>query len=232
MQPFFGPVGLFYRSSGMQLPRKGQSMYEYKWNRAVGWLWPEAKLEERFDAGSPRELRGRPLAWWRVVGTETRCPLRWRRDLRLRSVYAASSVTFAACGVAAAAAFGASRFDASLLALVAVSSFQADVTYLGVDHGWRTLDTVLAVVLVGRYAALAARRVFLAGHLLHAVAVPPLALALRCFAASQRSTTFPERSAHHTRWHFLLQLALLLVLWAEDVHLRGAAAAGPAAARS
>ena len=109
MQPFFGPVGLFYRSSGMQLPRKGQSMYEYKWNRAVGWLWPEAKLEERFDAGSPRELRGTPLAWWRVVGPETRCPLRWRRDLRLRSAYAASSVTFAACGVAAAAAFRAGQ---------------------------------------------------------------------------------------------------------------------------
>ena len=205
-----------YQSSGMRLKRRGESRFDMEWRYAVGWLYPEAKLEEKFSI-SPREASGRPLPWWRVIGPETRCPLKWRRDLRRASCYALSSATFAAVGAAGLFLFGAPRRDAALLTAVAVTSLQADVTYLGVDHAWRTADTLLAVALIVRYVGLAVARAF-SGVFAHAAAVPPLVAALRCFALSQRSTTFRERARHHTRWHLLLQLALLVVLAAEHAH--------------
>ena len=148
-----------YKSSGMRLKRRGESRFDMEWRYAVGWLFPEAKLEEKFSI-SPREARGHPLPWWRVIGPETRCPLKWRRDLRRASCYALSSATFAAVGFAGLFFFGASRRDAALLTAVAVTSLQADVTYLGVDHAWRTADTLLAVALIARYVGLAVARAF------------------------------------------------------------------------
>ena len=163
----------------------------------------------------PREREGKPLAWWRLVGPETRCPLRWRRDLKVVSVYALSSLTFGLCGLAAFYTFGAPRFDTLLLCAVAVTSWQADVTYLGIDHGWRTLDTVLAVMLVMRYVALALRRLALASWA-HGAAFPPFVLSLLCFLRSQRSNNFKTRARLQACWHFALQASLLLLLRAEE----------------
>ena len=185
-----------------------------EWRHQVGWLYPARDLHRRFRQ-SPREREGKPLAWWRLVGPETRCPLRWRRDLKVLSVYALSSLTFGLCGLAAVFWFGAPRADALLLCAVAVTSWQADVTYLGVDHGWRTLDTVLAVVLVLRYVALALRRLALASWA-HGAAFPPFVLALLCFLRSQRSNDFEARARLQALWHFALQVSLLLLLRAEE----------------
>ena len=185
-----------------------------EWRRQVGWLYPARDIHRRFER-SPREREGKPLAWWRLVGPETRCPLRWRRDLKVVSVYAFSSITFAACGLAAVFWFGAPRADALLLCAVAVTSWQADVTYLGIDHGWRTLDTVLAVMLVMRYVALALRRLALASWA-HGAAFPPFVLSLLCFLRSQRSNNFKTRARLQACWHFALQASLLLLLRAEE----------------
>ena len=188
-----------------------------EWRRQVGWLYPARDVHRRFRQ-NPREREGKPLAWWRLVGPETRCPLRWRRDLKVVSVYAFSSTTFAACGLAAFHVFGAPRFDMLLLCAVAVTSWQADVTYLGIDHGWRTLDTVLAVVLVMRYVALALRRLALASWA-HGAAFPPFVLALLCFLRSQRSNDFEARARLQALWHFALQASLVVLLRAESYHL-------------
>lgn len=91
--------------------------------------------------------------------------------------------------------------------------------YLGVDHGWRTLDTALAVVMIARYLGLAAARV-LERSAAHALALPPFLISLACFVRSQRATTFRKRAGLHARWHFWLQAALLALLRAEGA--RGA----------
>ena len=185
-----------------------------EWRRQVGWLYPARDIHHRFHQ-NPREREGKPLAWWRLVGPETRCPLRWRRDLKTVSVYALSSLTFGLCGLAAFYTFGAPRFDMLLLCAVAVTSWQADVTYLGIDHGWRTLDTVLAVMLVMRYVALALRRLALASWA-HGAAFPPFVLSLLCFLRSQQSNNFKTRARLQACWHFALQASLLLLLRAEE----------------
>ena len=181
-----------------------------EWRRHVGWLYPTHNIAHRFTE-NPRERSGQKLAWWRLLGPETRCPLRWRRELRVKSLYALSSVMFAPCGLVAVYAYGAPRMDAVLLGGIALTSYQSDVTYLGIDHAWRTLDTVLAVMLVLRYVALAVVRASRA----HAAAVPPFALALLCFLRSQRAASFLERATYQACWHAALQASLLVLLRAE-----------------
>jgi hypothetical protein len=115
-----------------------------EWAAAIGWCHPHAGIHEMRPP--PPRVSG-DLAWWRVIGPETRSPLAWRRELRWCSVYTLSSATFAACGVVALAAKRLTWVESLPLIAVGVTSFQADVSYLGIDHGWRTVDTVLAIGL-------------------------------------------------------------------------------------
>ena len=69
----------------MAVGTRARAKNNEEWRRQVGWLYPARDLHRRFRQ-SPREREGKPLAWWRLVGPETRCPLRWRRDLKVVSV--------------------------------------------------------------------------------------------------------------------------------------------------
>lgn len=135
--------------------------------------------------------------------------------------YALSSLTFAASGALALAAGRVDRREASLLFLVGITSFQADVTYLGIRHHWRTADTIVALALVLAYVGRAAHRVVAHGELARALAFGPFLWAIRAFGASQRSATFRERRDHHIRWHFGLQAALLLLVFDASELARG-----------
>ena len=101
---------------------------------------------------------------------------------------------------------------------VAVSSFQSDVTFLGIDHHWRTLDTVLALALTFFYVAQASAGVFVSNEWSRLLSLPPLTLAVKCFVNSQQAATFPERSHYHIRWHFWMQGALLIFLAADNMY--------------
>ena len=72
----------------------------------------------------------------------------WRAELRVCSVYSLSSLSFAAVGLLALLCGRATYLEGALLSLTGLTSFQADVTFLGIDHAWRTADTALAVGLV------------------------------------------------------------------------------------
>ena len=61
-----------------------ETAVEVEWDEAVGWLWPRHDIH-RLKAPARNSADG--LAWWRVIGPETRCPLRWRPELKLVSVY-------------------------------------------------------------------------------------------------------------------------------------------------
>ena len=149
------------------------------------------------------------LAWWRVIGPETRTDILWRAELRVCSVYALSSLSFSAVGLVALAGGRVSIVEGLLLIFVGVTSFQADVTFLGIDHMWRTLDTLLALGLVLFYVIQAIIERSAASLL----AFVPLGWAIRSFVKSQASVTFKQRAYHHINWHFGVQIALLMLLF-------------------
>ena len=126
------------------------------WARAVGWCWPAPGIHLL-----RKPSRAQPLAWWRLIGPETRADVLWRAELRVCSVYALSSLTFTAVGLVALLCGRATFLEGALLGLTGLTSFQAGVTFLGIDHAWRTADTSLAVdrEILRRARARAAQRV-------------------------------------------------------------------------
>ena len=178
------------------------------WARAVGWCRPAADIHLL-----RKPSRARPVAWWKLIGPETRADVLWRAELRVCSVYSLSSLSFAAVGLLALLCGRATYLEGALLSLTGLTSFQADVTFLGIDHAWRTADTALAVGLVAYYVA----RALVRHSAWSLAALVPLAAALRSFYLSQRSVTFRERAYHHTGWHFGVQFALLLLIFGDAV---------------
>ena len=66
------------------------------WARAVGWCRPAADIHLL-----RKPSRARPVAWWKLIGPETRADVLWRAELRVCSVYSLSSLSFAAVGLLA-----------------------------------------------------------------------------------------------------------------------------------
>ena len=178
-------------------------------NAARGWCWPVRDIHLL----APPARRA-PLPFWRLIGPETRCALAWRAELSAGyRVYALSSLTFGLVGAIAYLGARATALEAGLLAAVGLTSFQADVTYLGVDHPWRTADTLLATGITSFYLA----RAFAEGSACSLAPLLPFGWAARCFARSQAARTFAERARWHVHWHFAVQAALLLLLFGETV---------------
>lgn len=177
------------------------------WNRAVGWCWPSKRIHLLRKPDAPA------IPWWKVIGPETRTQLLWRKDLRVCSVYSWSCLSFSAVGIVAMAFHAIGWINGVLLILTGFTSFQSDVTFLGIDHGWRTVDTVLALGQVGYYVI----RAIIAHSPFSLLAFVPLAWAVGAFVKSQAAETFKDRSYWHINWHFGVQLALLMLIFRESL---------------
>lgn len=170
---------------------------------ARGWLRPAKDIHMM-----PRPPSA-PLPFWHIIGPETRCDISWRAEARLLSVYTLSCVTFAAVGLGALWAQRIGALEACSLGAVGLTSFQADFTFLGVDHHWRTADTLLATSIIIYYLVDALRD----PRMFSIAALATLAWSLQCFGRSQCARSFVERARWHMLWHFGVQGALMLYLF-------------------
>lgn len=93
-----------------------------------------------------------------------------------------------------------------------ITSFYSDVTYLGIETIWRSIDTILAVSQISYYLN-TMRSPNVGNDLLFALMSGILSLI--CFKKSQESILFIEREYWRTLWHFLIQYALMIYLFRE-----------------
>tara|TARA_B100002051_G_scaffold273859_1_gene313585 strand:- start:763 stop:1224 length:462 start_codon:yes stop_codon:yes gene_type:complete len=148
------------------------------------------------------------IPWWKIIGPETRTKIEWRKELNYFSIYSVSSLTFSFIGFLAFFYNKTNIFEASLLIIQGITSFQSDVTYLGIPNHWRTFDTLLASFFI----PIALYRFLLTPWSLHKfIALSSFTFAFFSFHKSQTSSLFIQREFWHTYWHLFLQYASLFL---------------------
>jgi len=148
------------------------------------------------------------IPWWKIIGPETRTKIEWRKELNYCSIYSVSCLTFSLIGFVTFFYNKTNIFEASLLIVQGLTSFQSDVTYLGIQNHWRTFDTLLATLLIAN----GVYRFTLTQWSLHKfTGITSLIFALFSFHKSQTSHSFIHREFWHTYWHFFLQYSSLFL---------------------
>ena len=148
------------------------------------------------------------IPWWKIIGPETRTKIEWRKELNYCSIYSLSCLTFSLIGFVTFFYNKTNIFEASLLIVQGLTSFQSDVTYLGIQNHWRTFDTLLATLLIAN----GVYRFSLTQWSLHKfTGTASLIFASYCFHKSQTSHFFIDREFWHTCWHFFLQYSSLFL---------------------
>ena len=172
--------------------------------------------------GTKKESRP-AIAWWKIIGPETRVSISWRNELKYFSIYSISSVSFSFIGILGLLRIlKCANFEAFLLFIISITSFQSDVIYLGIDTHWRTLDTILSCFFISYYAI--CDTLLLLGESggtsisiqtdpwwRHLLAWFVLIANLFFFIRSQCATSFKIREMYHILWHFGLCLGMVIL---------------------
>ena len=149
------------------------------------------------------------IPWWKIIVPETRTKLQWRNNLQYYSIYSLSSLTFSFIGFLIFFYNKSNLFISSILIIQGITSFQSDVTYLGINTHWRTFDTLFATLFI-----LYSLYTFKHSSFLHTfIAFSSFFFALFCFHKSQTSLFFIDREFWHTLWHFFLQYSSLFLFY-------------------
>ena len=64
------------------------------------------------------------IPWWKIIGPETRTKIEWRKDLNFCSIYSVSCLTFSLIGFVTFFYNKTNIFEATLLILQGLTSFQ------------------------------------------------------------------------------------------------------------
>ena len=142
-----------------------------------------------------------------IVGPETSVPKEWNEKVERFSLYSFSSISFAFVGIIGYEYNRIPFIEAVVLMLVGISSYQSDVTFLGIKHSWRTMDSFLAVWLIVFHTFI----IIYDTTVVAIIATIMIAYGCYTFTKSINSTTFAEREYWHTQWHLIIQAALLLL---------------------
>jgi len=149
-----------------------------------------------------------PMAWYNIIGSETRCNPEWNRELYncplYSFLYSLSSLTFPVPATIAYFYDKSTIIEILGLSIIACTSFLSDVVYLGIKTRFRTLDTFVTCVAILYYGIFAlTKRIY--------IPFIPMANALFFFIKSQKSTILNDRMFYHTIWHFSTQFALIFL---------------------